>query len=221
MEYISVENLIKILKERNINFGKGDPYNRLRYYTKIGWLPHMTRMKNETGTITGHYPSSVIEEIIRIEEYKNSGLSNEEITKQLQKNLDQKFNFELIKKVYSKININLIFLTIITIAFLIEITKIGSLYEKINLQNNLKEVPINTEKRIIDYGINFIPKNQNEIFVASSSVVPTSIVMLTFLDDLGYNNNYFIREIIQGQGFYIQTRFPVSKDIKLNWAIIK
>lgn len=49
MDFISVEKLIKILKEKNISFGKGDPYNRLRYYTKIGWLPHMTRKKTKKG----------------------------------------------------------------------------------------------------------------------------------------------------------------------------
>ena len=34
MELISVDNLIKLLKEKNISLGKGDPYNRLRYYSK-------------------------------------------------------------------------------------------------------------------------------------------------------------------------------------------
>ena len=53
---ISTEKLIEESKTKGIDFGKGDPYNRLRYYTKIGWLPHMQRKKNdeETSITTGH-----------------------------------------------------------------------------------------------------------------------------------------------------------------------
>jgi len=221
MELISVENLIKSLKQKNINFGKGDPYNRLRYYTKIGWLPHMTRKKNEEGNITGHYPISVIDEIIRIEELKNLGLNNEEISIKIKKYNQSKFNFEGFINYLKKININIIFILVIGIAFFLEISRVNSLYENLNLSLNSKPLPIVTEKRIEDYGISFIPKYQNEIFVPSSKVTPTSIILLTMFNNLGYNNSYFIREVKEGQGFYIQTTYPVTNEIKFNWVLIK
>ena len=46
MELINIKDLIQELKNKNIDFGKGDPYNRLRYYTKIGWIDHMIRKKD-------------------------------------------------------------------------------------------------------------------------------------------------------------------------------
>ena len=45
---VQVIKLIKQAKKEGVQFGRGDPYNRLRYYTKIGWLPHMTRKKTKS-----------------------------------------------------------------------------------------------------------------------------------------------------------------------------
>jgi len=54
MELINTRDLINELKKRNLNLGKGDPYNRLRYYTKIGWIDHMIRKKDSNGVVVGH-----------------------------------------------------------------------------------------------------------------------------------------------------------------------
>jgi len=105
--YISFEKLIDEAKKQRVNFGKGDPYNRLRYYTKMGWLPHMVRMKNsglkteassflvgkelpsskikgEENDVTGHYPKAALKRLILIENMKSKNLSNEEITQKIQ-----------------------------------------------------------------------------------------------------------------------------------------
>lgn len=82
--YISFEKLIDEAKKQRVNFGKGDPYNRLRYYTKMGWLPHMVRKKGEENDVTGHYPKAALKSLILIENMKAQNLSNEEITQKIQ-----------------------------------------------------------------------------------------------------------------------------------------
>lgn len=82
--YISFEKLIDEAKKQNVDFGKGDPYNRLRYYTKMGWLPHMVRIKGDESDITGHFPKSALKSLILIESMKSKNMSNEEITQKIQ-----------------------------------------------------------------------------------------------------------------------------------------
>ncbi len=86
--YISTEKLILEAHKKGVSFGKGDPYNRLRYYTKMGWLPHMIRKKGEAETaVKGHYPYWALNRLLLIESLKNNQLTNEEISaKVAQKN---------------------------------------------------------------------------------------------------------------------------------------
>jgi hypothetical protein len=220
MDFISVEKLIKILKEKNISFGKGDPYNRLRYYTKIGWLPHMTRKKNEEGVISGHYPTSVIQQIETIESLKKEGKSNDEIEKMINNTKYNKNEISILEK-FKAVNINYLFVFIIIVGIILELIKYNSHSEKIISPSIQENNEVTQEKKIIDSGISFIPKNQSIIFVPSSRVTPISIILLNFYNNLGYNNNYFIREIKPTQGFYIETNYPVTTEVKFNWVIIQ
>jgi len=81
-ELVSVNKLIEILKNGGIRIGRtgSDPYNTLRYYTKLGLLPRMVRKFSETDdSVVGHYPLSVVATIKTIESLKKQGLSNSEI----------------------------------------------------------------------------------------------------------------------------------------------
>lgn len=223
MEYISIKELIKILQEKKINLGKGDPYNRLRYYTKIGWLPHMIRKKDENGEIVGHYHYSVIGKLEEIEKYKNQNKSNEEIEKILNiKKNDQKINiYKIIYENIRKININTIFIILILVGFIVESMRYSSLNEKI-INNKITEQEDKiTEKRISDSGIGIIPSNQKTIFIPSSRVTPTSIILLNFIDNIGYSNNYFIKEKITGEGYYVEIGYSLNKESRFNWIIIE
>lgn len=80
---LNLEKLIEQAKAKGIDFGKGDPYNRLRYYTKIGWLPHMTRKKAGSASASGHYPLWALDRLILIEKLKVRGTTNEEITQKI------------------------------------------------------------------------------------------------------------------------------------------
>ena len=70
---IEVEKLIRMAKKEGVSFGKGDPYNRLRYYTKIGWLPHMERKRVKSGDVVGHYPKWVLSRLVMIDKLKKQG----------------------------------------------------------------------------------------------------------------------------------------------------
>ena len=130
MKLISVEDLIKILKEKNIDLGKGDPYNRIRYYTKIGWIPHMVRKKNESNVISGHYTEDVIEKIMLIEKMKSQGLGKEEITKKIKDQIsiynryieNKNVIFEKITDVIKKhLSISKLVFVLIIVTFLVDI----------------------------------------------------------------------------------------------------
>jgi hypothetical protein len=79
---IETEELIERAKKQGVDFGTGEPYNRLRYYTKMGWIPHMTRKGKN---VKGHYPERVIERLKTIQKLKEKGLSNEEITEEIER----------------------------------------------------------------------------------------------------------------------------------------
>ena len=181
----------------------------------------MIRKKDELGDISGHYPVSVVEKIILIEEYKSFGKNKEEINKILKDNTKESIQINTILSKIKQININYIFIIIIVLGLFYEILKNNSFNEKKELLVNEEKNNIILEKRITESGINFIQKNQNIIFVPASSVSATSIIMLTFFNNIGYNNNFYIKEIKPNQGFYIQTNYPVQEESKFNWIIVE
>lgn len=222
MELINVKDLISELKKKNIDLGKGDPYNRLRYYTKIGWIDHMIRKKDSNGVVVGHYPINVIEKILEIENLKQLGKSNEEITtyiKQKQKN--QRINNEqnLLEVVKNKININLIIIILIVCGFIFELNNYNSLNDKLPIikeQNNLLQMG----SKITDMGKNVILSGKNKVFINSKAINQRSTVLVSFEDSIEPATNYFIKEKIEEEGFFIETNISVKKDVNFNWIII-
>ena len=61
--------LIQRAKEAGFDFGKGDPVNRLRYYTKLGSIPHAQRKQAQAGQAftVGHYPISTLDQLLKIQ----------------------------------------------------------------------------------------------------------------------------------------------------------
>jgi len=219
MELINIKDLIQELKNKNIDFGKGDPYNRLRYYTKIGWIDHMIRKKDSSGIVTGHYPLKVVEKIIEIEKFKKMGHSNEEITRMLENK-----NKEITKKEDSilekfKKNINLIILIIIILGFTFELKNRNSLNDKLQITPNFNES--NTKSIIIsDKGKNTMPSGKNKIFINSKSINLKSVILITFEGKIDPATHYFVTEKILEEGFTLETNYPVYKNVNFNWVII-
>ena len=81
-KYLSVDEIIKKAQKIGVSFGKGQPYNRLRYYTKMGLIP---RMERKGKNVQGHYPEWVIDRLKLIQELGESGLSHEEILNEIEK----------------------------------------------------------------------------------------------------------------------------------------
>jgi DNA-binding transcriptional MerR regulator len=82
---ISIEEIIRRAKDLGVDFGKGDPKNRLRYYTKIGLLPHAQRVSFKGGFPTGAYPESVISILVFIDKKLKEGKSILQIKRELEK----------------------------------------------------------------------------------------------------------------------------------------
>lgn len=228
MKLISVDDLIKILKEKDIDLGKGDPYNRIRYYTKIGWIPHMVRKKNESNVISGHYTEDVIEKITLIEKMKSQGLSKEDITRKI-KDQSSIYNRYLENKnvIYEKIvEIVKKHLSIPKIVFVLIITTL--LIDIIFFRNKDSILKSNTavdsfpnEKMYFSSGETFIPKGQSKIFINQNNIIPQDTVLVSFEGNIFPASFYFISEIKANQGFYVETNIPVSNEVKLKWVLIK
>jgi DNA-binding transcriptional MerR regulator len=82
---ISIEEIIRRAKDLGVDFGRGDPKNRLRYYTKIGLLPHAQRVSFKGGFPTGAYPESVISVLVLIDKKLKEGKSILQIKRELEK----------------------------------------------------------------------------------------------------------------------------------------
>lgn len=216
MDLISVEELIKVLKENNVNFGKGDPYNRLRYYTKIGLIPHMIRKKNSNNTNSGHYPKEVISKIIEIEKLKEIGISNEKILESF--NIKPTNNMEnYIKLIREKFTINYLILLLIIIGIFYELYKNSkSQVSSINLENSVSM----DRNSISESGVNFMSAGQKKVFVPAKKIKEDSNIIITFRDNISPASNYFISEVKEGLGFIVETNREVTKEIKFTWSII-
>ncbi|MFZ5424196.1 MAG: MerR family transcriptional regulator [Patescibacteria group bacterium] len=213
---ISVDAIIKHAKKEGIDFGKGNPYNRLRYYTKIGWLPHMVRKKSKDGSTKGHYPTWVVERLLLIEDFKKQGLNNDQITEKLKTKTKVQTLFNVFATPEMK-NRLFIYLLIIGFVFLIaaelEIINIGT--SKRNIIN-VNEI---STTQIIDSGSAYIPFEKNEVFIPNTKVQITSKIHVTFNDDYSPASRYWIKDVKPGQGFIVTLDTATSRDAGFNWWI--
>ena len=223
MNLINVKDLIIELKKRNVDLGKGNPYNRLRYFTKIGWIDHMVRKKDSTGVVIGHFPVEVIEQIEYVEELKKQNKSNEEITKliKIKKNpvLKKESPYTDLKIFISKISITHVLLILIACGSLFELLNYRSRNEKMVINPNLNQAPASLTQ-ITETGFNFVPSGKNTIFINSRKVTKNSVILVNFEGSISPATNYFISEKIDNEGFFVSTNLPVNTDTKFSWAIL-
>lgn len=214
-EFISTDKIIKIAKGRGLNFGSGDPYNRLRYYTKIGWLPHMVRKIDKKGSIKGHYPTWSIDRLLLIEGLKSKGYSNEEISEKLQaKNSIQ----GIVGAVKSPdVRKQIVLYSILTLVILIFANELGVL--RLSKSKNIIYTTEQTRQniQIVRSGTSFVPRNQNKIFVMTPEIAVTSKVYVTFTQNYSPANKFWVSQIKQGDGFILELDAPVSDNVEFNW----
>lgn len=222
-DLITAEKIIKEATKRGIDLGKGSPYNRLRYYTKIGWLPHMERRKDAKGKVVGHYPNWVIDRLEKIEEMKKEGLSNEQIAATLEshntkRTLGEVFSFlNSPEKRLKTITYISFFAVLLILATEIGLIKVGKLTKQELIQNS-----INTEtipNQIVDTGFAVVPTNERVIYIKSTTVTPQSKIYISFEDNISPANKYWISKKVTNEGFYIELDSPVAQDAKVSWWI--
>lgn len=218
-KFISLKELIKQAKKEGIDLGKGDPYNRLRYYTKMGWLPHMIRKVNDKGDIEGHYPAWVVETLKNIHQFKNDGTSNDQIEQKikLQNNL-KKTTLLITDKQNQKKLIIYIIVSVLILVLLNEfnILKIGN-----SKKNIIEKQSINTlnTNYILESGTALLPKNSKSIFVQTNNAKITNRVSITFKDNYSPASRYWVTYSDTQNGFTLETDAPVLNDSGFYWFI--
>ncbi len=215
---LSIDNVIKEAKQKGVDFGKGDPYNRLRYYTKIGWLPHMSRQRDAEGNIKGHYPSTVVDQIVLIEDLKTQGLTNDEIEGKI--NTKNKLQ-TIISGITSKELRNQILLyTMLVLLILIVSSEMGIINlgkSKDNLRNSVNSTNVEMPNQVVAQGVAFVPNNQRSIFIKSDNIKANSKVYITFNQDYSPATRYWVSQIKDQEGFLVETDAPVASNAEFNW----
>ncbi len=214
---ISTDNLIESAKKKGIDFGKGDPYNRLRYYTKIGWLPHMVRKSDDEGSIKGHYPEWALGHLILIEQLKAKNASNEAISRQLTIRNKIQGVMGLLTSPESRTRL------VVYVIFFLVLILLANQLELINLgrpKSGLIINPITSTQlptQIIDNGTAFIPKNQNTVLVKSLVIRTGMKVFVTFNQNYSPATRFWVSEIKDYNGFTVELDAPVSTNVEFNW----
>jgi hypothetical protein len=221
-DLLSLEQIIEKAKELGVEFGKGDPYNRLRYYTKIGWLPHMERKldeETESSVTRGHYPKWVLKRLLLIENLKKKGLTNEQVAKKLETTNKIQAITDYLKAPQTRQKIatyaSLIILLII-MANELDIIKLGKSKSSFNLQT---EPEITAS--IIDSGQNIFPSQQQKIFIDSANITDASKVTVTFRQDYSPAVKYWVSKVVNQQGFELTIDVPLQTPVMFDWIVSK
>lgn len=210
---ISTDGLIKKAKKLGVDFGKGDPYNRLRYYTKIGWLPHMERVNSK-----GHYPTWVLDRLLLIEGLKTRGTSNEEIEKNLNRQNWKRNIMSIVSapeiKTKVLIYVSFVMLTLIFSSEL-ELIKLGK--SKADILNATQQTSV--PKQIIESGTFFVPKNEKVVFVKTNDMETNYKVYITFNTNIAPAVRYWVEMENPLGGFFIYLDKPVAENTEFSWWI--
>jgi DNA-binding transcriptional MerR regulator len=217
-DLISIEKFIEQATKRGVDFGKGDPYNRLRYYTKIGLLPHMQR-KVENGEVIGHYPSSALETLLEVEKLKGLGLSNQDIAKKLN-TISTGTEPHIIKvaRVLTP-STKVIKITLLSLFCLMVFAGFGFLpigKSKTDLIQKTLELD---KKYITDSGTAYVPRDQNKIYIKSQSVKLNSKINVSFSQNYSPAVRYWISQKVPFEGFYLELDAPTSSDAEFSWWV--
>ncbi|HEY4694426.1 MAG TPA: hypothetical protein VIH52_00475, partial [Candidatus Nanoarchaeia archaeon] len=82
---ISFDEVINLARLKGVDFGKGDPYNRLRYYIKIGLLPKAVRKSFNGLPPTGALPIETVDKLVEIDNQIKNGESIRAVVKSLKR----------------------------------------------------------------------------------------------------------------------------------------
>lgn len=217
---IEIDKLIRQAKKAGVDLGKGDPYNRLRYYTKIGWLPHMDRKKTKSGDVKGHYPDWVLDRLIRIDKLKKQGADNDTIMSKIATR-------NKLHSLYAKINTEgfrnkLISYATLVVLLLILMNELDIVsLSKSKTQDIQSYSETNVPPYIIKSGVSFVPANKNRVFVKDNNVTNNTKVYVTFNHNFSPATRFWVSKIEAQKGFYVELDAPVFDNVEFSWWISK
>lgn len=215
---ISIEELIKKAKKAGVNFGKADPYNRLRYYTKISLLPHMERRKAKNGDIKAFYPADSLDRLIRIEDLKLKGMANEDIIELFEKEANSPK--KAFAQIFSKTNLGLLAAAaIVLIALLHQRGLINLGAESTNTIPTPDTVNASNSLQIVDSGKFYIRAGKEKTFVRTRAVNDLSQIQIAFKDAITPATNYYIETKVPEEGFVLSLDAQIGQDAEFSWWI--
>lgn len=208
---IATDDLIKEAEKRGVKFGKGDPYNRIRYYTKMGWLPHMIRKGGK-----GNFPSWALDRLVAIELLKVKDFSNDEITKKVEEN-NRLIN---IKKILRSPESRLKFIIYISFALLLFIVGSELNVFPIGISKKLLiQTKSGISNQILASGNSFIPAGSVKIFVKEPETTAVSKIYVTFNQNFTPAARYWVSDRVPFKGFYVELDAPTVNNTEFNWWI--
>ncbi len=221
-ELYTTDKLIQLAKEAGINFGKTDPYNRLRYYTKIGWLPHMIRkLDQKSGEVLGHYPSYALKTLVKIETLKKQNTPNDKIEKIL-------INDSRIRNIKSTLmNINnykslsLYATTLGVIIIIVLQLNIQSNNQKLLNEYSNNSTQISIKNNVLDSGVLTIIKGTTESTSTLTNDLKSFNVNVTPTSTIGLENNWWVEVSQDLKSFTLKLSKPLDTDIEFNWVVVE
>ncbi len=82
---ISINEVIERAKKLGVDFGRANPKNRIRYYVKLGLLPHAKRkVFKKNGQPEGAYPEEIVWKLFEIDRKLKEGKTILEIKKEME-----------------------------------------------------------------------------------------------------------------------------------------
>jgi DNA-binding transcriptional MerR regulator len=100
---ISIDEVIQRAKRLGVDFGKGNPRNRLRYYVKIGLLPHARRKVFKNNLPEGAYPEEIVWKLFEIDRMIKAGKGILQIKRELEEKEREKEKIFVLPKVETKV----------------------------------------------------------------------------------------------------------------------
>src|SRR3990167_5644364 len=208
---IATDDLIKEAEKMGVKFGKGDPYNRIRYYTKMGWLPHMVRKEGK-----GNFPNWALDRLVMIERLKDKNFSNEDITKKI----EESNRFISVKNVlwFPESRIRLVIY--ISFALLLFIVSSELNVFPIGISKKLlTQSKSGISNQILSSGNSFMPAGSVKIFVKEPETTVTSKIYITFNQNFTPATRYWVSDKIPFKGFYVELDAPTVNNTEFSWWI--
>ncbi|MBC7073790.1 hypothetical protein H5T58_00110 [Candidatus Parcubacteria bacterium] len=116
-KFIPLDEFIKRAKALGVDFGSGNPKNRLRYLVKLGLLPQVQRKCFGNSLPTGAYPEWVLKRLVEIDNKIKQGKSIAQIKEELSSFPSRKEAKFLVQKVLGKRQFEILFFTLLSFFF--------------------------------------------------------------------------------------------------------